>query len=154
MSSRLQDDYARLFKQEADRLWRAVYGFAQDEQVASDAVAEAFAQCIRRGDKVRSPERWIWRAAFRIAAGELKERGRYGEFDNEPQYEMPEPAGPVLQALRSLPQNQRAAVVLIHYAGYDAKTAGEILGCSTATARVHASRGRRRLRKLLEEDHD
>jgi hypothetical protein len=28
-------------------------------RVASDAVAEAFAQALRRGDALRSPERWL-----------------------------------------------------------------------------------------------
>jgi hypothetical protein len=71
-TNRLDAQYARVFEQEADRLWRAVYAFAQDREIAQDAVAEAFAQCIRRGEAVQSPERWIWRAAFRIAAGELE----------------------------------------------------------------------------------
>jgi len=74
----LPDEYSDLYEREAGRLWRAVYGFAQDREIASDAVAEAFAQCIRRSKDVRSPARWIWRAAFRIAAGELKQRSRFG----------------------------------------------------------------------------
>jgi len=147
----LPDDYADLYQREAGRLWRAVYGFAQEREIASDAVAEAFAQCIRRSKDVRSPARWIWRAAFRIAAGELKERSRFGELEREPTYELPEPEGPVLQALRALPPQQRAAVVLMHFADLDARSAGAVLGCSMATVRVHASRGRKRLRKLLEE---
>jgi RNA polymerase sigma-70 factor (ECF subfamily) len=135
-------------------LWRALYAFAQDEDVASDAVAEAFAQCIRRGNEVRSPERWIWRAAFKIAAGELKERRSRAELEHEPRYDMPGDDGRVLDALRRLSPQQRAAVVLIHYAGYDARSVGQFLGCSAATARVHASRGRRRLRTLLEGRDD
>ncbi|HJS26677.1 MAG TPA: hypothetical protein VJ913_06090, partial [Actinomycetota bacterium] len=55
-------------------MWRAVLAFAGDPEVASDAVAEAFAQVLRRGEDVRDPEGWVWRAAFRIASGELKER--------------------------------------------------------------------------------
>jgi DNA-directed RNA polymerase specialized sigma24 family protein len=61
MASRLERKYARLFEQEADRLWRAVYAFSQDREIAADAVSEAFAQCIQRGDAVRSPARWVWR---------------------------------------------------------------------------------------------
>jgi len=154
MASRLEGEYARLFEQEAERLWRALYAFSQDREIAADAVSEAFAQCIRRGDAVRSPARWVWRTAFRIAAGQLKERHRWGTLDREPSYEMPDPPGPVMAALRLLPHTQRAAVVLTHYAGYDARAVGEALGCSAATARVHASRGRKRLRKILERSDD
>jgi hypothetical protein len=53
--------------------WVAYTG---DREVASDAMAEAFAQALARGDELRSAERWVWHAAFRIAAGELTTRGR------------------------------------------------------------------------------
>ncbi|TMK86784.1 MAG: hypothetical protein E6G44_01900, partial [Actinobacteria bacterium] len=47
-----------LYRDERDRMWRAVFAFAGDREVASDAVAEAFAQALRRGAAIRSPERW------------------------------------------------------------------------------------------------
>jgi DNA-directed RNA polymerase specialized sigma24 family protein len=59
-------------------MWQAVFAFAGDPEVASDAVAEAFAQALRRGDAIRSPECWLWRTVFRIAAGELKARWHVG----------------------------------------------------------------------------
>jgi DNA-directed RNA polymerase specialized sigma24 family protein len=121
-------------KQEGHRVWRAVCAFAGDPEVASDAVAEAFAQCIRRGEGVRDPRAWVWRAAFRIAAGELKERSRRTLLTTEPSYEMAEPPGPLLAALAALPGNQRAALVLRFYAGEDTAAIADALGCSRATA--------------------
>jgi DNA-directed RNA polymerase specialized sigma24 family protein len=73
------DRIERLYRERGDRIWRVVLAFSTDPEVASDAVTEALAQVLRRGDEVRDPERWIWRAAFRIAAGKLKERRRSGE---------------------------------------------------------------------------
>jgi len=58
-----------LYRERGDRICRGLLAFSGDPEVANDAVAEAFAQVLRRGDEVRDPERWIWRAAFRIAAG-------------------------------------------------------------------------------------
>src|ERR687887_1464635 len=109
---------ARLYASEAERIWRAVLAFSHDREIASDAVAEAFAQCIRRGNALERPEAWLWRTAFRIAAGALKERGRWGALPVEPSYEMPETPVRLLGALRRLPANQRAALVLRHYVGY------------------------------------
>ena len=63
-----------LYRADADRLWRAVYAFAADPEIASDAVAEAYAQVLHRGAAVRDPQAWTWRAAFRIASGALKAR--------------------------------------------------------------------------------
>ena len=37
------------------------------------------------------------------------------------------------------------------YGGYDTREVASILGMSRATVRVHLSRGRRRLRELLED---
>ena len=150
MSVEARREFTRLYEQEGRRVWRAVFAFAGDREVASDAVAEAFAQCIKRGDAVRDPRAWVWRAAFRIAAGELKERSRRTTFATEPSYEMDDPPGPLLAALASLPGNQRAALVLRYYAGTDTAAIAETLGCSRATVRVHLSRGKRRLRALLE----
>jgi RNA polymerase sigma factor (sigma-70 family) len=100
---------------------------------------------------VRSPAGWIWRAAFRLAAGELHRRRRWSSAPEEDAYEMAEPATDLLQALGSLPPKQRAALVLHYYAGYTSLEAARILGSSPATVRVHLSQGRKRLRRLLED---
>ena len=138
-----------LYRSEGERLWRAVYAFARDRDITSDAVAEAFAQCLGRGDAVRSPKAWVWRTAFRIASGELQRRGRFSELTTEPSYDLAEQDDDLMAALASLPDNQRAALVLRYYAGYDAKGIADILGCATATVRVHLSRGRKRMETVL-----
>ena len=108
-------------------------------------------QVIRRGPSVRSPEKWVWRAAFRIAAGELKRRTRRLTPIPEAAYEMPEPITEILSALARLSPRQRAAVILHHYAGYPVKEVAGILGSTSGAIRVHLSVGRQRLRRLLEE---
>ena len=143
-----------LYREHGERLWRAVMAFAGDREVASDAVAEAFAQALRRGDAMQDPLRWIWRAAFRIAAGELKERGRFRDALADPGYEPDEPVTDLLEALAKLSPKQRAAVLLHHYAGYPVKEVAEIIGSTTAAVKVHLMRGRNRLRDLLGEEHD
>jgi RNA polymerase sigma-70 factor (ECF subfamily) len=144
----------RLYRQDGTRLWRALVAFCGDREVASDAVAEAFAQALGRGDDLRDPQRWVWRAAFRIAAGELKDRRRFQAQAPDPGYEMEEPPARLVAGLARLSPNQRAALVLHHYAGYPTKEIAGILGSSAATVRVHLSRGRKRLRGILEEPDD
>lgn len=145
-------DLERLWRDEGGRLWRAVFAFAHDRALTDDAVAEAFAQCLRRGVSVRDPGAWIWRAAFRLAAGELKARRRSAPLAFEPIDVTDEPPERLLAALAELPRRQRAALVLRYYAGYDQREVARILGASYPTVRVHLSRGRRRLRELLKED--
>lgn len=143
----------RLYREDGDRLWRAVLAFAGDPDVAADAVAEAFAQALRRGTAIRDPGRWVWRAAFRIAAGALQEWRRPPPLVQR-WYGMDEETIELVEALRRLPPKQRAAVVLHHAGGYPAREVAAIIGSTPAAVRVHLSRGRRRLRTLLEVDED
>jgi RNA polymerase sigma-70 factor (ECF subfamily) len=140
-----------LYRAEHDRLWRSLLAFSGSPEVASDATAEAFAQALRRGSELRDPRRWVWRAAFRIAAGELKTRSSARAAMPETAYEMEEPARELIAALRELSAKQRLAVVLHDAAGYPAREIAAVIGSTPAAVRVHLMRGRRRLRELLEE---
>jgi RNA polymerase sigma-70 factor (ECF subfamily) len=141
----------RLYREQGTRMWHAVLAFAGDPEVASDAVAEAFAQALRRGDAIRDAERWIWRTVFRVAAGELNRRSRTVPMTIERAYLMEEPAWELVAALGRLPERQRVAVVLHHAAGCPIREVASILGSTPAAVKVHLLRGRRRLRELLEE---
>jgi RNA polymerase sigma-70 factor, ECF subfamily len=111
----------RLYRRDGERLWKAVLAYTGDAGVAEDAVAEAFAQALRRGDHLRDPARWVWSVAFRLARGELAMRRRIGGALAEMPYEMPEPAHDLLVALQRLSPKQRACVVLHHLGGYPVK---------------------------------
>lgn len=143
-----------VFNREGEALWRAVYAFCRDPEIASDAVAEAFAQCLRRGSAVRDQRAWVWRVAFRVSAGELKARGRWGPFPESVTNDVPEESLRIVSALGLLSTHQRAAVLLRHYGGYSTREIADLLGIDASTARVHLSRGQRRLRSILEDDDD
>jgi DNA-directed RNA polymerase specialized sigma24 family protein len=144
----------RLFAEEGPKLWRAVLAFTHDPTLASDAVAESFAQCLRRGDAIRDPRAWLWRASFRIAGRELKERGRWAPLPDD--WEAPggingQPTE-LLASIGRLAPMQRATLILHHYAGFSTREIAAQLGIAQATVRVHLSRGRRRLTTILEEE--
>jgi RNA polymerase sigma-70 factor, ECF subfamily len=143
-----------VYREQAPKLWRSLLAYSGDPEIASDAVAEAFAQALRGGDHVRHPDRWVWTAAFRVAAGELKERRRRQDAAPEAAYEMPEETATMMTLLKRLPAKQRAAVVLHYYADLPNDRIAAALGITTATVRVHLSQGRRRLKQLLEESDD
>jgi RNA polymerase sigma factor (sigma-70 family) len=145
---RLEDVY----EQHGHRLWRAVYLYAGDPDIASDAVAEAFAQALRRGAELQAPERWVWRAAFRIAAGELKRRRRESGSWTDVGDEIPTETIELLAALPRLSRKQRAAIVLHYHSGYSLKEVAEIIGSTPSAVGVHLHRGRKRLRLLLGDE--
>jgi RNA polymerase sigma factor (sigma-70 family) len=142
----------RTFREQGPKLWRSLLAFTGDPDLASDAMAEAYAQLLGRGEAVGAHDRWVWRAAFRIAAGELKDRRRrVSRLQPAKSYEMPEPALDLIRALDRLSPNQRAVAVLRLYADLPTREVARILGIGQATVRVHLSQARRRLRPLLEE---
>jgi len=143
-----------LWREEGQRLWRAVSAYAGDPEIASDAVAEAFTQALARPAEIREPLPWLWRTAFRIATKELRRRRKRNPVRVADSYEMPDPLVETLRVLQRLPTRQRAAVVLHDYADRPTNEIAEVLGVAPATVRVHLSHGRARLREILKEHDD
>jgi RNA polymerase sigma-70 factor (ECF subfamily) len=147
-----QSSVEALYRSDADRLWRALYAYSGDGEIASDAVAEAYAQLIRRGASVRDPAAWTWRAAFRICAGALKNRTRAAPATDSSEYADRYANEDLIAALRQLPDGQRAAVILFYYADLPVGEIARRIGSNGIAVRANLSRGRRRLRQLLGDD--
>jgi RNA polymerase sigma-70 factor (ECF subfamily) len=140
----------RVYRADARKMWGALVGFTGDREIADDAVAEAFARAISHTGTIDDVRAWTWRVAFRVASAEV--RRRHDQVD-DPGVSADPSTGSVpdlVRALRALPQNQRLALVLHDYADRPNAEVAAILGCTRATVHVHLSRGRRRLRGLLE----
>lgn len=150
----VEERLERVYREVGDRLWRAVLLASGKREVADDAVAEAFAQALRRGRALRDPAAWVWRSAFRIAAGEMKERRDMGTFAIDEVGSMPEPFVDLWRALATLPLKQRASVVLADYAGWSHREIAHVLDSTVSAVGVHVHRARKRLRVLLEDRDD
>jgi len=149
---RTKSEIERIYRSDGSRLWWSLVAFTGDREIASDAVAEAFAQALRRGDDIRDPLAWIWRVAYKIAAAEMKRRPASMEEGHEAVVPNEQGAVELIEVLRRLPVRQRAAVVLHYYADLPVSEIAQLMAISTATVKVHLYRGRARLRKLLEDE--
>jgi RNA polymerase sigma factor (sigma-70 family) len=150
MDEKASGQVAQLYEAEAPKMWRALVGFTANREIANDAVAEAFARALRDASSIEDLRSWTWAVAFRIASAELR---RSTVVIHDPRAEDPGPSDSVpelVRALRLLPTNQRLALVLHDYADRPTPEVAAVLGCSRATVHVHLSRGRRKLRELLE----
>jgi len=149
-SERIEDVY----RSDHPKLWRSLYAFIGDAELASDAEAEAFAQALGRGDALIDPAAWIWRSAFRIASGLAAERRRHGaQLDPRIQANVTaETTQPdqLLDLLDGLSQQQRACVVLRYAGGFTPAEIGDLLQTTSGTVRVQLHRSHRKLRKTLE----
>lgn len=143
------DAIERSYRQQNKALWRALLLFSGDREVASDAVAEAYAQALTRGSAIRDVDRWVWRAAFLIARGDLQHRRQHDSPMPDLPAALPTDTVDLIRALATLSPKQRGAIVLHHYAGYSNREAAVILGSTPAAVGVHMGRGRSRLRTLL-----
>jgi RNA polymerase sigma-70 factor (ECF subfamily) len=147
------DGVREVYEAQHVRLWRAVAVWSGSSEVADEAVAETFAQLVRRGDAVEDPAAWAWRSAFRIAAAELQRRRagvRHEVGEVSLRAVQSELVLDLMRALQHLSDQQRACIVVCDLLGYSAAEAGPLLKTSPATVRVQRMRARRRLRSLLE----
>jgi RNA polymerase sigma-70 factor (ECF subfamily) len=141
-------DIEQVYREQGRRLYYALLGYSGDPEVASEALAEAFARALASASSIREPVPWVWRVAFRLAKAELKERSR---FSTSVDGEQPVPEPPeLLEALSYLSERQRASIVLHYYAGYSLDEIAAILGTRKGTIGTHLHRGRARLLALLE----
>jgi DNA-directed RNA polymerase specialized sigma24 family protein len=62
-----EERVAAVYRDHHKKMWRALFSFAGDPDIASDAMAEAFARALRDQYTIRDLTAWTWRVAFRIA---------------------------------------------------------------------------------------
>lgn len=145
-----------VFTAMAPRLWRALLLYSGSPEIADDAVSEAFAQAIATASAINDVGAWVWTAAFKIAAGELRRRADRGK---SPSIEIPIPESmdrssliDLMRALEHISDMQRRALILRHYMGYTNVEIARILGSTPSSIGVQLFRSTRKLRGLLKEE--
>lgn len=145
----------RVYEADHARLWRSLFALSGSRPLADDAVAEAFAQALRRGDRIDDVAAWVWKSAFAIARGELKQRGR---TSGDPLDDRRSAAGGgddediqhLLQRLSALSHDDRELIVLCHVGGWKPRELAPVLGVPAGTLRVRLHRATARAREILE----
>ncbi len=129
---------------------------------AQDAAQEVFVRLhrnMRKLDSADAVRRWLYRVTVNVCRDMLRKR-----HDTSALVEMAAPeAGPerlaeeaqrsraVAQALRQLPEKERAALVLREIEGLSTREVAEILGSSEVTVRSQICSARMKLRRLTQE---
>ena len=142
-------DFDALFREAGSGVFRTLYAYTAGRgDIAEEAMAEAFARALARPGTIRDPVAWIYRTAFRLANEELRAERRRAPAPTGSGSPPPELVG-LIDALRKLSPNQRAAIVLRHVLDLDISEVAQRMGTAQPTVRVHLHRGRKRLRELL-----
>jgi RNA polymerase sigma-70 factor (ECF subfamily) len=143
-----------LFDAEYPGLVRLATLITGDVAGAEDAVQEAFARAVARWPRLRSYDRpgaWVRRVTIRLA---VRDRGRRrrelpSELPDPPAIDATPPDAELMDALRALPPNQRAALVLFYFERLTTEEVAEELRVRPSTARSHLHRGRAALARRL-----
>jgi RNA polymerase sigma factor (sigma-70 family) len=140
---------------------RATALVLRDPDQGQELAQEAFVQLWRRWDRMKSQDHarnFVFRVSLNEARSHLRRRRlELLGLDRERKQTSADATGGVpermfvLDALGALSLRQRECVVLVDYLGYDASSAGELLGIRPPTVRVQLMRGRARLRERLGE---
>jgi RNA polymerase sigma-70 factor (ECF subfamily) len=148
----------QLYRTRYSRFLRVALANVGSRELAADVVQEAFARALRSRqsfDGRGTLESWVWRIVTNVA---LTARGaattKAYELDDvaAPTNGTAAPLPELRAALALLPERQRQALFLRHYADLSYEEIGEVLGIArgTVSATLHAARNALRV-AILEE---
>ena len=152
-----------LFSRHSGRLWAVALRTVGDPEDAADALQEAMISAFRRAGDFRGDSAvgtWLHRIVVNAAVDRLRRRPtRTVSWPSDPDELEPfftpgtadatETRLDVDAALRMLPPQQRAALVLVDMLGYPVAEVAAILGVSQGTVKSRCARGRARLLPYL-----
>jgi RNA polymerase sigma-70 factor, ECF subfamily len=163
--------FGQLFLRHRDRLWAVALRTLCDPEEAADALQEAMISAFRRAGDFRGDSAvttWLHRIVVNASLDRLRRRsahaassvGDEGALDlMATQGRVPATTDPaslrdtaldVEAALRLIPPEQRAALVLVDMLGYSVADAAAVLEISVGTVKSRCARGRARLLPYLE----
>ena len=151
------EDFDRLYRTSYRRIVLTLLGVLRDHAAAEDCAQEAFARAYRAWPRWRPDapaEAWLHRIALRTAISHmrherLREVGEIVKRFGAPVSGNPLPAeatSDLFAALRRLPPDQAATIVLRHHHGYTNREIAAALGIpeSTVSSRLVAAKVRLR----------
>ena len=144
---------------------RMLGNHADAEEVAQEVFLRVWTHAERWEPGKAQFGTWLHRVATNLCLDRLRRRRGTEDIDAIPepasgepgpdrQLEQRELAARVEAALQSLPERQRAAIVLSHYQGLGNIEAADILGVSVEAVESLLSRARRQLRVALATEKD
>lgn len=149
-----------LFREEYERLSRALTLVTGDVRLAEEAVQEAFARlCLNwaRVSEYEGQAAWVRRVAVNYARDHHRSFLRKARFllrlaDSAPAMEPAPSMDPrVAEAIRRLPLKQRTAAALFYLADLSLADVAGAMSISEGAVKRHLSRARDGLRTILEE---
>lgn len=156
-----QETFAARVQAVRAKLYRTAYLYLGSEADALEAVDEAVYQALRALKRLRQEtffETWLTRILLNECHKELRRRKRFSPAGEEA---LPDTAGPdaydglpLKEAIRRLPEELRAVVILRFFAGLSQAETAETLNIPQGTVATRQRRALQLLRLELGEEGD
>ena len=150
-----REEFADAVTEHSRRMYRAARAVLDSDADAEDAVSQAILQAWQSLDKLRDKSAvrpWLVRIAVNCAYAQRRKQGKVVYLEDV----TPEPAAPesprnggLWEAVRALPPERRAAVVLFYYEDMRVDEIAKALGVPQGTVKSRLSRARRQLKEML-----
>ena len=153
-------DFSRFFDDHHRRIASGLALTLRDDQLATDAAAEAMARAYQRWDDVgqyANPAGWVYRVGLNWARSRRRKLIRESFRSESPEAAAPPTpdVDPTLgQALAELPVEQRAVVVCRYLLDWSEFQTAEALQIAPGTVKSRLSRGLDRLAVLLSDPEE
>ncbi len=150
--------FAELFRRHKDRMWGVAMRTCNNPELAADAVQDAFISAFRRGASYRGDAAvttWLHRIVVNACLDRIRRERPTSELpeitlaDGSDRPGEVETRLTVQAALATLPEAQRAALVLVDMYAVPVADAAGILGVAEGTVKSRCFRGRAALAELL-----
>lgn len=140
------------FEKFSDTVYRvAVHNCATPDD-AEEVTQDVFLRLMQSRKTFQSEEHmkaWLIRVTVNLCHNRTRSGKREVLTDTLPETVCENPDVSVLDAVRTLPENQKNVIYLHYYEGYTAKEIGQILSMKENTVLSHLKRGRAALRTIL-----
>lgn len=148
-----EGEFDAFYRRHFGAVARASALVVRDLSGGEEIAQEAFTRSLVRWHKMESPDHarnFVYKVALNLARSHLRAQrkiapGVVPDVADQPWESTVDDRLILDTALAALSPRQRAAVVLIDYAGFDSKAAAEIMGLRASTVRVHLARARQAL---------
>lgn len=159
-----QPDFEDVIDTYYQPLYRFAFSLAKQEADASDLVQQTFLIWARKGHQLRDESKlktWLFTTLRREFLGRVRKDARLSDSEPEGILEStparnrsPEDqldGSEIIRKLNDLPEEYRAALTLFYLKDHSYQEIAEILGIPIGTVMSRLSRGKDRLRSLLNE---
>ena len=154
-------EYNQCVDQYADALLGFAYQYLKDRQEAENVVQNTFEKLWVRAEKVEmeTAKAFMYKITYNNCIDLLRKSKKqmhledYMENRHSHKEQYSDAVEIVMKAAEKLPENQRTAVMLRDYEGYDYRSISEITGMTEAQVKINIFRGRKFLKNYLKDIH-